>query len=106
MRTIIFADTAYPVIGGGQVHLHNFYTYLKKRGHQARVFTNITQTTNGDGKDYIRIKWPSKSLLGLIKFFRLVSKLITPCDIIYCLYSYRLSAIVVLASKIQHKPIL
>ncbi|MHA1693952.1 MAG: glycosyltransferase family 4 protein [Candidatus Helarchaeota archaeon] len=103
MKIGIISDTFLPLIGGAEIHIYNLSRKLMDLGYNITIFTLVDGPENIDGIKVIRaIKknefiWILKNIKRLINFIKSV-------DIIHGHYTYFLSCLSSIISKLLKKP--
>src|SRR3989344_4772024 len=104
MKILMTSDTFLPLVGGGEIHVKELCENLTRLGHQVTLVTN----QKGVGEDHfafrvIRIPWKRSNFFYLFKTLYHEAK---ETDIVHAHYSYRLSALAVIAGRLRGKRVI
>lgn len=104
LTIVLTCEDFLPDIGGAEVCVDNLRRELRLRGHRPIVFTNTRQLTN-DERDIVRVSWQC-SIAGIWRNWWTLWRLIDSCDIVHCMYSFRIAALCACIAYLRGKPML
>jgi len=107
MRIGMIAQTYLPLLGGAEIHVANLSKFLKRAGHDVKIFTN---TMCHDKHDDIGIAIErhqfSQGFIGMYKMYQKINDFTKDVDLIHSHYSHRLSALAGIISKHKKIPLI